>query len=95
MIARNTLIAFWARHQNAKNLLQPWYAVADPASWSRPIAVWTFPKAKSLGGDRCCSRLQAEEYRFVVDWKRSGASTKCVGTHADYDTISALTVNLF
>lgn len=57
--------------------------------------VRTFSKAKSLGGEPVLFEVAGGGISFVVDWKRSGAFTKCVGTHADYDTINALAVNLF
>ncbi|MES3045260.1 type II toxin-antitoxin system HigB family toxin [Sphingomonas faeni] len=98
IIARNRLIAFWARHPTTEASLRHWHEVASAASWNSPLEVVAdFSKAKSLDGERVRFEVAGGDYRMVVafDWKRSIAFIKFVGTHADYDKIDALTVSLF
>ncbi|MBD8621126.1 type II toxin-antitoxin system HigB family toxin [Sphingomonas sp. CFBP 13728] len=98
IIARNRLIAFWARHPTTEASLRHWYEVASAASWKSPLdVVADFSKAKSLDGGRVRFEVAGGDYRMVVafDWRRSIAFIKFAGTHADYDKIDALTVSLF
>jgi mRNA interferase HigB len=98
IIARNRLIAFWARHPTTEASLRHWHEVASAASWKSPLEVVAdFSKAKSLDGERVRFEVAGGDYRMVVafDWKRSIAFIKFVGTHADYDKIDTLTVSLF
>jgi mRNA interferase HigB len=98
IIARNRLIAFWARHPTTEASLWHWHEVASAAAWKSPLEVVAdFSKAKSLDGERVRFEVAGGDYRMVVafDWKRSIAFIKFVGTHADYDKIDALTVSLF
>ena len=98
IIARNRLIAFWARHPTTEASLRHWHEVAGAAAWNSPLEVVAdFSKAKSLDGERVRFEVAGGDYRMVVafDWKRSTAFIKFVGTHADYDKIDALTVSLF
>lgn len=98
IIARNRLIAFWARHPTTEASLRHWHEVASAAAWNSPLEVVAdFSKAKSLDGERVRFEVAGGDYRMVVafDWKRSIAFIKFVGTHADYDKIDALTVSLF
>ncbi len=98
IIARNRLIAFWARHPTTEASLRHWHEVASAAAWNSPLEVVAdFSKAKSLDGERVRFEVAGGDYRMVVafDWKRSIAFIKFIGTHADYDKIDALTVSLF
>ncbi len=98
IIARNKLIAFWAKHPMTEASLRHWHEVAGAAAWQSPLdVVADFSKAKSLNGERVRFEVAGGDYRMVVafDWKRSIAFIKFVGTHAEYDKIDALTVSLF
>lgn len=98
IIARNTLVGFWSKHPNAEASLRHWYEVAAAADWrcSNDV-VSNFSKAKRLGAERVRFEVAGGDYRMIVafDWRRSIAFVKFVGTHAEYDKINALTVNLF
>ena len=92
------MIAFWEKHPTTKASLTHWYEVASGASWADPLAaVSDFSKAKALNGERVRFEVSGGDYRMVVafDWKRSIAFLKFIGTHAEYDKIDALNVNLF
>jgi mRNA interferase HigB len=98
IIARNKLVAFWARHPETEASLKHWHEVTLAAAWQSPLEVVTdFSKAKSLNGERVRFEVAGGDYRMVVafDWKRSIAFIKFIGTHAEYDKIDALAVNIF
>ena len=98
IIARSTLVTFWTKHPDASASLTHWLAVAAAAAWATPLeAVGAFSRAKALNGERVRFDVAGGEYRLVVafDFRRQIAFVKFVGTHADYDKIDALTINLF
>lgn len=98
IIVRNRLIAFWERHPAAEASLKHWHEVAAAAAWQNPLDVMAdFSKAKALNGERVRFEVAGGDYRMIVafDWRRSIAFVKFIGTHAEYDRIDALTVNLF
>ena len=88
IVARNTLVAFWDRHPDARKA----------ARWADPQAVLAdFSKEKALDGERVRFEVGGGDYRLIVafDFARQAAFIKFVGTHADYDRVDALTVSLF
>jgi mRNA interferase HigB len=98
IIARNTLVTFWATHPAAEASLRHWHEVAVAAEWQSPLdVVADFSKAKSLNGERVRFELAGGDFRMVVafDWRRGIAFIKFIGSHAEYDRIDALTVQLF
>jgi mRNA interferase HigB len=98
IIARNTLIAFWEKHPETKASLLHWLTVAKAAEWQSANDVQAaFSKAKALNGERVRFEVAGGDYRMIVafDFRRSIAFVKFLGTHAEYDRVNALTVNLF
>jgi mRNA interferase HigB len=55
------------------------------------------PNAKILNGERARFEIAGGNFRMIValDFGRSIAFVKFIGTHAEYDRIDALTVALF
>lgn len=98
IIARNKLVEFWTRHPQTQASLRHWHEVAAAAAWQSPLdVVADFAKAKSLNGERVRFEVAGGDYRMVVafDWRRGIVFIKFLGSHAEYDRIDALTVNLF
>ena len=98
MIARNTLVAFWEKHPETRLALTRWFQTVKAARRACPQEVQqAFPKAKALNGERVRFEVAGGNYRLVAafDFRRQIAFVKFVGTHAEYDRIDALTVNLF
>ncbi len=98
LIARNTLVAFWEKHPATRASLSHWIAVVRDAAWANPAEVQAaFSKAKALNGERVRFEVAGGDFRMVVafDFRRGIAFVKFIGTHAEYDRIDALTVNLF
>jgi len=91
-------VAFWEKHPESKASLTHWQNVAKAASWSNASKVQgAFSKAKALNGERVRFEVAGGDYRLIVafDFRRAIAFVKFVGTHAEYDCIDALTVNIF
>ena len=98
IIARNKLVAFWTDHPETEASLRHWHEIASASDWQSPIDVMaSFSKAKAINGERVRFTVAGGDYRMVVafDWRRGIAFIKFIGTHAQYDRIDALAVNLF
>ena len=55
------------------------------------------PNAKILNGERARFEIAGGNFRMIValDFGRGIAFVKFIGTHAEYDSVDALTVALF
>ena len=98
VIARNTLVEFYALHPETKSPLEHWLCLVRAAEWKSPHDVRnSFPKASVLNGERVRFEVAGGNYRLVVafDFVRQVAYVKFLGTHAEYDRIDALKVSLF
>ena len=98
LIAQSTLAAFAQRHPQASPSLMHWRRIVKAATWANVSEVQAdFSKAKALNGERVRFEVAGGDFRLVVafDFHRQIAFVKFVGSHADYDKIDALTVNLF
>jgi len=98
LIARSTLAEFGEKHPQARASLAHWFSVAKAAAWANAGEVQaSFSKAKVLNGERVRFEVAGGDFRMVVafDFRRSIAFVKFIGSHAEYDRIDALTVNLF
>jgi len=98
IIARQTLVAFYALHPETKASVERWFSTAKAASWGTTAEVQAaLPKAKVLNAERVRFEIAGGNYRMIVafDFQRQIAFIKFVGTHAEYDRVDALTVSLF
>ncbi len=98
MIARNVIVGFWDKHPETKVPLERWYKLTKAANWTSTIDVQkAAPKAKVLNRERVRFEVAGGNYRLVVvfDFRRQVAFVKFIGTHAQYDSIDALTVSQF
>lgn len=98
LIAQSTLAAFAERHPRASASLMHWRRIVTAANWANVTDVQAaFSKAKALNGERVRFEVAGGDFRLIAafDFHRSIAFVKFVGTHAEYDKIDALSVNLF
>jgi mRNA interferase HigB len=98
MIARNVIVGFWDKHPETKVPLERWYKLTKAVNWTSTIDVQkAAPKAKVLNRERVRFEVAGGNYRLVVafDFRRQVAFVKFIGTHAQYDSIDALTVSQF
>ena len=98
LIAQSTLVAFAERNPQASTSLLHWRRLVKDAEWSTVGEVQaSFSKTKALNGERVRFEIAGGDFRLICafDFRRSIAFVKFLGTHADYDKVDALTVNLF
>ncbi len=93
IIAKRTLKLFWLRHPQAEVPLRNWYAIVDKADWRRPEEVKAaFGATVDFVEDsRVVFDIAGNKYRLVtqVAYRYKRVLVKFVGTHKEYDKISA------
>ncbi len=98
VIAKRTLRQFWqtsSRCADAQGPIEAWHAEALKASWRNPQEVKAqFRSASILKGGRVVFNIAGNKYRLVVsiDYERQACFVKFIGTHEQYDSIDAETV---
>ena len=95
VIAKRTLRLFWEQHPDAKGPIEAWHAEVLKAAWKTPQqAKAHFGSASILKGGRTVFNIGGNKYRLVVaiDYARQACFVKFIGTHEEYDSIDAQTV---
>lgn len=95
VIAKRTLRLFWEQHPDAKGPIEAWHAEVLKAAWRTPQQVKAqFGSASILKAGRAVFNVGGNKYRLVVaiDYARQACFVKFVGTHEEYDSINAQTV---
>ena len=94
----NVLSSYAERHPETEVSLLRWRALVKSAQWkSMNDLRRAAPNAKSLNGERVRFEIAGGNFRMIVavDFGRSIAFVKFIGTHAEYDRIDALIVSQF
>jgi mRNA interferase HigB len=101
IIARRTLsefVASLAGHKDqpaVKGALDAWYHEAKKASWKNAADVKrSYATASIVSGERVVFNIKGNSYRLVVamDFEKSIAWIKWIGSHKDYDKIDVAKV---
>ena len=96
IIAKRTLIEFWARHPDAERPLRAWYGLVDKALWTGPADVKAMfgTTVDFVADNRVVFDIGGNKYRLVIHvaYSYRRALIKFVGTHAAYDRINVETV---
>jgi mRNA interferase HigB len=98
VIAKRTLREFWQsspQYADAQGPIEAWHAETLKASWRNPQEVKAqFRSASVLKGSRLVFNIGGNKYRLVVavDYARETCFVKFIGTHEQYDSIDAETV---
>ena len=98
IVAQRSLQAFWIMHPSTEPSLRLWLAVARQATWRSMGEVQArWPKAKVLNAERVRFQISGGDYRMIcaIQFHAGICWIKFIGTHAQYDRIDALTVNIF
>jgi mRNA interferase HigB len=98
LIARNVLMAYAARHPETAVSLERWQRLVRTANWvSMDDVRRSIPKAKVLNRERVRFTVAGGDYRLIaaLDFRRQIVFVKFLGTHAEYDSIDALTVAMY
>ena len=92
------MAAFISVHPQTRASLMHWQRLVREADWKNVAEVQAaFSKAKALNGERVRFEVAGGNYRLIAsfDFTRQIAFVKFVGSHAEYDRVDALSVNLF
>jgi mRNA interferase HigB len=101
IIARRTLREFAERrrgykdHSALKAALDAWFDEVKKAQWSSPADVKrSYATASIVSAERIVFNIKGNDYRLVVavDFEKSIAWIKWIGTHKDYDKIDVTEV---
>ncbi|MEO8960788.1 MAG: type II toxin-antitoxin system HigB family toxin [Ginsengibacter sp.] len=91
LIYQNKLIAFGARHANAKKSLNVWKLVIERAVWRKMQDVLCdFPKAKMIKNNRALFEIVHNYYRLIafINYVDQVVEIRFIGTHSEYDKIN-------
>jgi mRNA interferase HigB len=95
IIARKTLVEYWAANPRSEEQLKAWFAEAKAASWSTPADVKAmYGNASILKDGRVVFSICGNEFRLIV-WINYDFFTiynRFIGTHAEYDNVDAQTI---
>lgn len=97
VISKSALVDFWIRHPDSKKPLEDWYHEAAAAVWNTPQDIKArYASASFLGHNRVVFNIKGNDYRLVVAvaYRFAALYVKFVGTHAQYDAIEAVNVEL-
>lgn len=98
IVAQNSLQVFWKGQPETETALRLWLAVARRATWASMGEVQArWPKAKVLNAERVRFQISGGDYRMIcaIQFRAGICWIKFIGTHAQYDRIDALTVNIY
>jgi len=95
LIAKKTLITFWARYPDSEQALKAWYDEAVGANWRTPNEIKAqYKSASVVGKNRIVFNIAGNKYRLIVAiaYQFGAIYIKFVGSHQEYDKVDALTV---
>ena len=96
LIAKKTLVNFYAIYATSKASLQAFYKEVEAADWNKPSdVIQDYPSADVITGKRFVFNIKGNSYRLVADieFKKKLVFIVWIGTHAEYDKIDVKTVN--
>ena len=97
VIARRMLRLFWKRHPEAEAPLRTWYSMVSQAHWSGPEDVRRqFGAVDFVADNRVIFDIGGNKYRLIVRivYRFKAVQIKFIGTHAQYDRIDPVTVEM-
>jgi mRNA interferase HigB len=97
IIATKILREFWVIHPDAEQHLKAWIDEAKKATWTQPSDIKeTYRHASILKNRRVVFNIKGNKYRLIiaVAYRFGAVYIKFIGTHAQYDSINAETIEL-
>ena len=95
IIARKTLVEFWAMHSDAEEPLKAWFHETRHADWSSPDELkQRYPSASIICRNRVVFNIKGNKYRLIasINYAYKLLYIRFVGTHAEYDQVDASTI---
>ena len=103
LITARTIVIFAEEHASARQPLSDWRAAVEAATWQNADAVRASMglSARPIGQNRFVFNIKGNDFRLVAEIRyadpaqnRNGiVYVQFVGTHAEYDSIDALTIS--
>lgn len=97
VIALRTIRQFWDAHPDSETPLRTWYAIASNANWQTPqdIKDQFGVNVDFVGDNRAVFDIGGNKYRMVVhvSYTFGNMLVKFIGTHKEYDAVSAENVD--
>ncbi|MDT6962731.1 type II toxin-antitoxin system HigB family toxin [Cupriavidus sp. SZY C1] len=97
VIAKRNLLAFCERHPLARQPLLAWHEEALQGKWATPQDIKDrYGSASFVGRNRVVFNIGGNKYRLIVAvaYQLGVVYVKFVGTHAEYDSVDAATVEM-
>jgi len=94
----NTLLGFGKDHSEADKSVRELNRMLRGATWAKmQDVIDAYPSATLLNAERVVFKIKGNDYRSIVafDFGRKAAFVKFVGSHAEYDKVDALTIDLY
>ena len=91
VIAKSTLIEYYARNPQAKIALEDWYKKTSRAQWTCFDDIRkTFSTVSIVGNQHYVFNIKGNDFRLVVviQFTPQRVYIRFVGTHAEYDKIT-------
>lgn len=92
------LLAFIKQHPPSRQAIQTWCEEVKKAQWTQPSDIKAqYASASILKNRRVVFNLKGNDYRLVaaVAYNMGFVYVKFIGTHSEYDTVDADTVEQF
>ncbi len=92
------LLGFIRKHPKAKQAILAWCSEAKKARWNSPADIKAqYASASILKSRRVVFNIHGNEYRLIVAvaYNVGFVYVKFIGTHKEYDTIDANTIEQF
>lgn len=97
VIAYRSLQNFWSLHPAAEHALKAWYDEVKKALWQQPADIKAhYRNASFVGNNRVVFNIKGNDYRLIVAvaYRIGVVYVKFIGTHAQYDSVDAATVEM-
>ena len=97
IVAVSYLRAFWENYPDAEQPLKSWVDEVKKANWSQPADIKTqYRNASILKNRRVVFNIKGNDYRLVasVAYRYQAVYVKFIGTHVEYDSVDAETVEM-
>lgn len=98
IVAHSSFQDFWRAHPETEAALRLWLEVARQARWKSMGEVQArWPKSKVQNAERVRFQIAGGDYRMIcaIQFRAGICWIKFIGTHAQYDRVDALTINIF